>query len=105
MKIRQGFVSNSSTTSFCIAGVGLSKKELKETFDVEEAWEIESSELSVYRNSDAGDYGENYVGLSIDRMLPDETRAQFEARASDLLSRLAGKPVVVSIFTEGWYNG
>jgi hypothetical protein len=73
MKIRNGFVSNSSTTSFCIVGT------------ICEALSIEKIKrpLRYY----ASDYNGIYVGLDIDDMVDNETLLQFKERALKELSQ------------------
>ena len=106
MKIRSSFVSNSSSSSFCLAGV-LFKPE---KFDFSQEWfeEMDFFEQAikdgnfdrlvygemahrlpkslVMRNTeDEGELDDVYVGIPIDEMLPDETRNQFLKRAYEAL--------------------
>ena len=77
MKIRNGFVSNSSSSSFCMACVSSSqfggsacKKRL--------------CELDYKRHGDLTiitGYDEVYIGIDIDKMMGDETRDEFIDRA------------------------
>lgn len=55
MKIRNGFVSNSSTSSFVIVGVKLTKKEYKDKFGNDAYTSIEEAELDCV-------WDENIVG-------------------------------------------
>ena len=75
MKIRTGFVSNSSSSSFCIMGMPFSY-----TRDIIE--KIDSvPELTYsygYENFSVDDI---IVGLDLGAMQPDETLAQFRSRA------------------------
>ena len=46
MKIRQGFVSNSSSSSFVVRGTKVSKKEMMKIFDIEQNDDLDSRELT-----------------------------------------------------------
>ena len=103
MKTRTGFVSNSSTTSFCLCGIYMDNKELRELFSVESEYEIEGDGVDLY--SQEYSYG-SYVGVDIDRMEDNETKAEFKERVRKLLSDKAGQDVgPVGFMTDGWYNG
>jgi hypothetical protein len=103
MKIRQGFVSNSSTTSFFLFGKSfkdadtmkeaLLKKYKKEDdipgFEKEDDYEYiepytfeEKTGIEMIYDSD---YEEYVIGHSVFSMGQDETRKQFETRVADEL--------------------
>lgn len=100
MKLRSGFVSNSSTTSFCIFGISFEdeeelfkriKPEMKEKCGITEAedcsadLEYESdTELEFHSDQE----GEPYIGLSCTKIGMDETRREFEARVKKGLKEL-----------------
>lgn len=89
MKVRTGFVSNSSSSSFCILGIKMNKKihsilvklakeKYKEKgWDIPESWEYEDpSEMAdacdlEFYNEEQSDYGE-IIGLPIDGKTPEE---------------------------------
>jgi len=94
MKIRTGFVSNSSSSSFCIFGVYENLTE-----DMIDA--LEDAGFSVY---DPFDSSEKYAGMDCHKMEMDETRRQFEDRVTKKLEEL-GYTGPFSNYQEGWYNG
>ena len=79
MKIRQGFVSNSSTTSFCIYGAlvpnSLREKELPETF------------LQKFYGDPEGN-AEVYVGLEYTDMNDNETKIEFQNRIDEEIIKI-----------------
>jgi len=125
MKIRTGFVSNSSTTSFTIAGVYVSeysiikdedfKNYLIKTVDwiTEEEWRGNTSEcirkgleeitgkLDNYRDPYAGG---SYIGINIEKMNEEETLGGFLERASVLLREihLLTDSQRAELITDGW---
>jgi len=110
MKIRTGFVSNSSSSSFCLFGVQLEwdkfvnylkkNKLIKKT-----APEDENDDSDVYEEDDLFDTLESlgypycedydndviYFGKSPEEMGEDETRGQFETRVQQELKEKFGK--------------
>ncbi len=78
MKIRLGFVSNSSTTSFLIYGIELTSEELEKlTEDLPELLEKEYS------------YDEDgYLGRSWDTVKDDETGKQFKESVEKEVKKL-----------------
>jgi len=120
MKIRSGWVSNSSTTSFALMGERFDVDELAEHFglvtgeddDDEDKYEkIDDTidektagvkELYTYTWWD-GDCV--YVGVEIDDMKDDETKAQFRERVRELIREnlgLESKPDwIVESITDG----
>lgn len=111
MKIRQGFVSNSSTTSFCIYGTRMSapydeeREEQDEYYDsCEEMWETcEKAGLECHSAPWDSDF---YVGLPWDSIRDDETGAQFKARVETKLFECFGvKPVRCSTYEKAWRDG
>ena len=100
MKIRQGFVSNSSSTSFCICGICLGDDEVKELFGVDDCYDLYKNEIEVYSE---GDYSPIYVGVDIDKMQEDETKAEFRHRVKKLLDDIATKDIgSVDLLVDGW---
>ena len=95
MKIRNGFVSNSSSSSFCLMGIQLHNEEFADILDFAE--EIPNKKLDKYtylyekKVDRASGYGDNddytFIGLGIDEMKETETLKQFKKRTSDLLKK------------------
>lgn len=115
MKIRQGFVSNSSTSSFvgfgafCDDGV-LEKaiEELTETKHDPEDWDFVYNRCEEYglHCCHPYDYGQ-IVGLKFDQMKDDETKAQFFERTFDLITRAFGEKIASQVgeIEEAWRDG
>jgi len=96
MKIRNGFVSNSSTTSFCIMGEWVSEPEGCDDF-----WDLcEDNGLECHSPEGYRGYA---VGLSFDEMGDDETKAQFVNRVRNLIFKVTGEYVDPGIIEEAYY--
>jgi len=117
-RYRLGFVSNSSSSSFLIVGLGIEDtdeiRDLLATKGNAEDEELddyslferlmekpEAEGLEYFGSSDIG----HYLGASWDSIQPEETRNQFVARVNGQLEKLLKKPVQVSTHQEAWYNG
>lgn len=117
MKTRNGFVSNSSTSSFCIFGArfgsfpkveGLppSEEPLEEgeedEYDLEYRLEkfLEPLGLRIWSPEDAG----YYIGASWPSIKDDETGAQFKDRIKRTLVEVIGKDVECHTHSEAWYS-
>lgn len=92
MKIRNGFVSNSSTTSFCIYGAQVDIPEVLEDPDDEDSDYIDDDETleklcDQYKLKYESWDGNYIVGLYPWDMEEDETYAQFKKRVSDALEQ------------------
>jgi len=101
MKIRKGFVSNSSSTSFMIYGICLGDKNMEEQDEIEEA--IEGSDLAFHRGQCDDDV---YVGRDYSSIKDDETGAQFKQDVEEKLKELnlLGDHKC-GHHEEAWYNG
>ena len=96
MKIRNGFVSNSSSTSFCLYGIYVPSgyDRLRDKAD--------KSRLGTHSDQEGDGI---YIGLHPSSIKDDETGAQFKRRATEALEALTGKKVVCGWHQDGWYNG
>jgi len=84
MKIRVGFVSNSSTSSFLIYGVCIDSVDSDE---IEEAMDAMKTSLDTHNP-----YGENtYIGISWEEVKDDETGAQFKTRVQTTVNAVLDK--------------
>ncbi len=84
MKIRLGFVSNSSTSSFLIYGVCV---DIVDSDEIEEAMDAMETSLDTHNP-----YGENtYIGISWEEVKDDETGAQFKARVEKAVNSVLDK--------------
>ena len=104
MKIRQSFVSNSSSCSFTLYGVSMYDDKVKEMFNVDDPYELERDGLEVW-NRDC--YCAYYIGMPISAMEDDETKAEFMKRAESKLRELVtdNKEITCGWHSEGWYDG
>jgi len=107
MKIRTGFVSNSSSSSFLIYGVCLSHSEVDDALNEEDAsvWDLAESLPKGFECNEPPDYESIYIGASWDTVRDDETGAQFKARVEKVLAEKFGKELTFGTFSEAWYNG
>lgn len=119
MKIRAGFVSNSSSSSFLIYGtfVDTSKLEkLLEKMSPEDSendkvdpkmyFEERADKLGLDAYSYCGyDCGGMHVGMSWSSVKDDETGKQFKERVQQKIRELFGEDVECYTSSEAWYDG
>jgi hypothetical protein len=114
MKVRSGFVSNSSSSSFLIWGVYLSESKIRELLNLPEGGGEGGSVYSALDKrlvgtgleSHSPGYDSNhYIGLSWDKVKDDETGAQFKARVQEALTRIFGTPVECNTHEDAWHDG
>lgn len=97
MKTRNGFVSNSSTSSFCIYGAMVDRNKVNEE-------EMEKWGLEVYYGDSNWEQDKIYVGKSWSSIKDDETGAQFKKQIESLLKRLFDIDKCSTI-EKAWYDG
>ena len=123
MKIINGFISNSSTTSFCILGTCFKREELKKllldnfpdlTEDDVSGYDIaETAGEKVELHSERGEEGD-YIYLGVDA--EDLTKDKYRTRTIDSISlsmcwklkKALGvdlEPKQISIMQEAWRDG
>lgn len=110
-KIRSGFVSNSSSTSFMIYGVSMDMSELQsllnggpsnETFDDDESGyelveKLDGKDgLTAYTSE--GEYA--YIGVSWDSVGDNETGKQFKERVQGIIAKNIGPNLKCSTISE-----
>lgn len=100
MKLRKGYVSNSSTTSFCIFGARL-PDDISSKYEV---LEEEKTDLSIHY----GEIGDVYVGESYENMDDSQTKKQFEEEILAKLKELFGddyKNLFIGVWSEAFRDG
>ena len=103
MKIRIGFVSNSSSCSFCIYGVEIGEKE----FDAIES--LKGLTDSISDNPDSFCDEVTYIiGISAYDVVANKTKTigQVEKETIEKIEKALGRKIdSVSMYHNGWYNG
>ena len=102
MKIRLGFVSNSSSVSFCIYGIYVDCPDDEE----DEAIQTSAEEMGLYCRSDQ--LGEGlYVGRRWASIGDNETGRQFKEATQETVNKLPieDKDKGCRTIQEGWYDG
>ncbi len=111
MKKRYGFVSNSSTTSFCIYGAHLSKDKVREVFGLEEDDDVYDE---LYEKVEKGngliveyDPWDSYVWIgSYWTSIQDaETGLMFKERVKLALDKIGFTGVDLGTHEEAWRDG
>ena len=100
MKLRMGFVSNSSSTSFCIYGTTAEGK--GDNFEF--IHEIEKLGLDYHQaHQDSNDL---YVGGSLTNCKDNQTMGDFKKEVNKKLKTLLkNEKFECSTREDGWYNG
>ena len=111
MKIRHGFVSNSSTTSFCIFGAKIrppydeEREEAEDDYDAHEEFYEKCYEQGLDCHSTPWDNG-CFVGEEWSTIKDDETGAQFKERVAKKLHELFGVDLsICATYAEAWRDG
>jgi len=103
MKIRKGFVSNSSTTSFCIYGLYFDSNAAAVA-----ASSVDSMDEIDYALLHYGQNDEVYAGLSPTEIEDDETGRQFKDRIEEKLKEIfpnLSEHQKFGYFEDAYYDG
>jgi len=103
MKSRTHFVSNSSSTSFCIVGTTVNDEDI-EKCECALRPILRENLLSFYREPEGGCC---CMGLSIFRMNDDETLREFKERARKSISEILKREIEINditIIEDAWYE-
>ena len=99
MKIRTGFVSNSSSSSFCIYGTYIQNKNYD---DIEQIM----NDTKGFSWSCGGEYSEGiYVGRTFTSIGDNETGSEFKKTTEETLKKKFGDNIECSTIEQSWYNG
>ena len=104
MKIRHGFVSNSSTTSFCIYGVYVDAFDFEDEGQEMPSLEYMANKLGLF-SIEIPDGNDWYIGREWASIKDDETGRQFKEDTQKKIDQLPIKNKQCETFNEGWYDG
>jgi len=112
MKIRYGFVSNSSTTTFCIYGTCI---DVKEFLNAEDIKKVENGEYNVvemcmeklFAEKNIDDsiryyeyFNKVYIGRELTSIKDDETGKDFKESTEKLIEIICGRKVKCNMILE-----
>lgn len=110
MKIRSGFVSNSSSSSFLIYGVCLDEDEIREALNIDDDVDIYGILEDKLENADMEYHNPEYydgwfIGKSWSDVGDDETGKQFKTTIENKLTEVFGEGLDFGTHEEAWRDG
>lgn len=101
MKVRIGYVSNSSSSSFCILGIK-TPEHIEDEYDIKYYGDILTYEYGIYNY-----YNQYFIGAKPSCMKDNETLLEFKQRICEALKKnnIDVKPEDLQWFTDGGYEG
>jgi len=109
MKIRYGFVSNSSTTSFSLFGLSLSEEELQ-NYKIKDFYELETKLSEIKEDVECFSHPhceQIYLGIPWHTIADNETGKEFKDKTIEILKRVF--PDIsddkFGLVEDGWYDG
>ena len=116
MKIRNGFVSNSSSSSFLIYGATFEEEELMkaakdngqytdEQFEEEDFFDYDEAELNLGKDIEIKNINGEiyYIGASWKSVGGNETGNEFKKRVKKALEKYFGRKIKCDTHEEAWY--
>ena len=115
MKVRLGFVSNSSSSSFSYLGIRFSnledkiKVEIEDTYDfLEDKFGWESEETFISYTSGIEDYYDDFViGVSVDNLKDEETILEAKIKIANEINKVLDTNISekdISFHTDGGHD-
>lgn len=98
MKIRSGFVSNSSSSSFCLWGVELEENEFKSIYKIDDdedtdMYALLDKKVKGLEYVYSGEDGQLYLGMSPGEMKDHQTLGGFKEDIAKKLSKILKQEV------------
>ena len=113
MKIRNGFVSTSSSSSFLIYGIYLDNSKISERLKLEEEDStMDALDKLIFEGELQGLTAEcppyesgKYIGKSWDEIKDDQTGKQFKEEVEQKLKKVFGEDIECLTHSEAWHDG
>ena len=100
MKIRHGFVSNSSTSSFVIYGAVVPAAKAAEIENLSNSSNWPDMFIDVFT-----DEYDMYIGSSLETLYENLTGREIREKTEAAVKKLLGPDVKCEVIARAWYNG